>query len=347
MKGMFEETGGLSKYWHVIALSGELGRGKSIKKIIYGVPLLLWRDRQNQVFAVVDCCAHKKAPLAVSCFEKNEITCPYHGWKYNKKGLLIDIPGSPHINCSKLGGNLQALPAKEEAGLVWICPNSEKSPEQLPLSFGHEAAWSHTSLKHLFDTSEELLIENFMDATHTPLVHKGLIRGHGKKTEHHVALICSEESVLAQYAETTEKIGMGLRFLLGKNLRIKHSDEFLLPNLVKVDYFINDIHRFNAVIACNPCTTGKTEAIVRLAFNFGKWLNPLIKRVLPWLAKKVIAQDFEITSQQYANQQVFAAQKETPIDSDLMHHKVKVMRRAKIDNTKGSAPSKTAFKLYL
>jgi len=152
--------------------------------------------------------------------------------------------------------------------------------------------------------------------------------------------------LLVAYAETKEKIGVGLRFILGKDIRVKHTDAFLLPNIVKVDYYMNDVHRFTAIIACNPISDKKTEAIIRLSFNFGK-LNPIIKRVLPRLAKKVIAQDFDITKLQFDNQQVFNEQKDKPIDCDNVFHKMKKIRRAAIENSEAIRPSETAFKLYL
>lgn len=198
----------------------------------------------------------------------------------------------------------------------------------------------------MFETTEELLIENFMDATHTPFTHEGLIRGSGDKVAHQVTLSTHEKGLLVAYAETKEKIGVGLRFILGKDIRVKHTDEFLLPNIVKVDYLMNDVHRFTAIIACNPIGNEKTEAIIRLSFNFGK-LNSIIKLILPRLAKKVIAQDFEITKQQFDNQKIFNWQKDKPIDCDNVFNKMKKIRRVAIDRSESVRPSETSFKLYL
>ncbi|WP_299455376.1 Rieske 2Fe-2S domain-containing protein [uncultured Microscilla sp.] len=344
---MFENTAqGLVDHWHAVAFAQDLKKSQSLKLQLYGIPLLLWRDAEAQVFAVVDVCAHKRAPLAVTCFKQNTITCPYHGWQYHQNGQVCHIPSSPNIDLNKLNASLHTLPIQEAHGWLWLYLGKDTPPATLPLSLTAPAkGWQHIQLKKQFATSEELLIENFMDATHTPFIHRGIIRGHGAPTQHHIHLKVAPNQLLASYAETTEKIGVALQFILGKNLRVKHSDAFLLPNLVKVDYIINDVPRFTAVIACNPTSEGKTEALVKLSFRFGK-LNFLVKRALPWLARKVLAQDFDITQQQFANQKIFAQQKDKSIDSDIMHHKMRLIRRA-AQRRQTITPSETEFKLFL
>lgn len=344
---MFETTAqGLADHWHAVAFAQDLKKSQSLKIQLYGIPLLLWRDAQAQVFAVADVCAHKRAPLAVTCFKKNTITCPYHGWQYTQNGRVCHIPSSPDIDLNKLNASLHTLPLQEAEGWLWIYLGKGSPPAQLPWSLARTGkGWQHVQLKKQFATSDELLIENFMDATHTPFIHQGIIRGHGAPVQHQVHLKVTPEQLLASYAETTEKIGIALRFILGKNLRIKHSDAFLLPNLVKVDYAINDVPRFTAFIACNPIAEGKTQALVRLSFRFGK-LNFLIKQALPWIARKVLAQDFDITKQQFANQKIFAQQKDKSIDCDIMHHKMRLIRRA-AQRRETFAASETEFKLFL
>jgi phenylpropionate dioxygenase-like ring-hydroxylating dioxygenase large terminal subunit len=330
---MFKKIGGLVDYWHVIGFADELEKGKSIQRNLYGVPILLWRDNDHKVFAVADVCSHKRSPLAVSDFDINEITCPYHGWKYNQKGGLIEIPSSPHIDITKLKCALQTYLVREQDGFIWVLLHCE-APQNEPISLSNFADnhWGNVHFQAAFDTNEELLIENFMDATHTAFIHEGIIRGFGEKVKHQIHLNVDENGVLVTFAETTEKVALGLGFLLGKNLKIKHTDAFLPPNLVKVDYYINDIHRFNAFIACTPTAEGKTQAFVRLSFNF-KYFNPFIKLVLPFLAKKVIQQDDDITRKQYQNQQIFDQQTDICIDCDLIHNKMSMVRKSIINKT--------------
>jgi len=346
---MFNEIGGLKNYWHIIALSKDLPEKQSIKRKIYNVGLLIWKDAKGDIFAVVDSCKHKKSPLFVESFSTNEVVCPYHGWKYSKEGNLIVIPSSPHIDIKKLNCSLQAFKVQDEQGFIWINlnPNPKSKIELSSFLLKHEIIenWGSNILSTPFETSDELLIENFMDSTHTPFIHKGLIRGHGEKVKYKVNLSSTNHGVIAKYSETNEEVGLGLNLLLGKNLKVKHTDEFLFPNFVKVDYYINGKHHFNAFIACTPTSNGKTQAFIRLSYNF-RGFNPVIKLIIPFLAKKVIRQDQDITKLQYDNQRFNNEEKELLIDCDIMHNKVKMIRRAIINDAPIHKFS-TDFKLSL
>lgn len=329
---MFNKIGGLINYWHVIALSSELEKGKSLKRSLYQVPILLWRDKTLKIHALLDVCSHKKAPLEVCDFTQNHVLCQYHGWKYNDEGRLIDIPSSQHL-IRKMKCKVDNYPIIEQNGFVWIYIDTEKTPTSSPEILNEVSGenWKHYQTSMLFETNEELLVENFMDATHTPMVHDKLIRDNDKKTKHSITITQTSETVHVSYAETNEKIGLGLDWMLGGNLTVSHTDEFLMPNLVRVNYYINKIHRFQAFIACTPQQDGKTIAFVRLSFQF-KWFNPLIKLVIPFLAKKVLKQDYIITQKQFANMQIFKEKPDQNIDYDAMHNKVKKIRNNKINN---------------
>ncbi|CAH0997418.1 hypothetical protein EMA8858_03551 [Emticicia aquatica] len=338
---MFNKIGGLIKYWHVIALSSELKKGKSLKRNLYQIPLLIWRDEHLQIHALLDVCSHKKAPLEVCDFDKNHVLCQYHGWKYNENGHLIDIPSSQHL-VQKMKCKVDTYPIIEQNGFIWIYLDTKNesfhSPEPLLQVAGKN--WKHYQTSMIFETNEELLVENFMDATHTPMVHDKLIRDNDKKVKHSITILQTSETVHVSYAETNEKVGLGLDWMLGGNLSVSHTDEFLLPNLVRVNYYINKIHRFQAFIACTPLKDEQTIAFVRLSFQF-KWFNNLIKMLIPFLAKKVLIQDYIITQKQFANQQLFRAKPDQNIDYDAMHNKVKKIRNNKINNIESREESST------
>lgn len=72
--------------------------------------------------------------------------------------------------------HLSLIRSEEKYGFVWIYPDPI-SEEQIPACITLESSgWGHTYIQESFETTEELLIENFMDATHTPIVHNGIIR---------------------------------------------------------------------------------------------------------------------------------------------------------------------------
>lgn len=333
---------GFFNYWHIIAFTNELKPKQSIKKRLYDLPILLWRDQYSTVHAVADVCSHKKSPLEVSCFQKNELTCPYHGWRYDEQGVLMDIPSSIDLDISKLNCRLNKFEVEEIDGYIWILIGEEakSSNKDLRDQLTLIGKWESVSLHQVFKTNVEPLIDNFMDSTHTAFTHKGIIRGHGKKVKHVVNVVTSPNEVHAEFAESKEKIALGLRFIFGKNLLVKHTDSFLFPNIVKVDYYLNKIHRFNALIVCSQVSEGITQASIRLSYNF-KLLNPIVRIFLPMLARKVVAQDVEITELQYINQKAFSRQKELHSECDLIHNKVKLVRKSALEDKKINASERT------
>lgn len=319
-------------YWHIIAFADELKQKQSVKKKLYDLPILIWRDQGSAVHAVADVCSHKKSPLEISCFQKNELTCPYHGWRYDEQGDLLEIPSSIDLNLSKLNCRLQKFEVEEIDGNIWILigNKAKNGCKEISNQFTLTGKWKSISLHQVFKTNVEPLIDNFMDSTHTAFTHKGIIRGRGMKLKHAVKVVTSSQKVQAEFAESKEKIALGLRFLLGKNLMVKHTDSFLFPNIVMVDYYLNNVARFKALIVCSQVSEGITQVSIRLLYNF-KLLNPIIRIFLPILSRKVIAQDLEITELQYENQKAFSNQKEMYSECDLIHNKVKLVRKSTLE----------------
>ena len=352
---MFSEIGNLSQHWHVIGLASEVKAGQSLKRKIYGEGLLIWRDKAGQLHSILDCCAHKRTPLIVKDYKNNSIVCPYHGWEYDKAGALTHVPSSPD-HCDKLKCTLPTFTVIESDGFLWIYLADGPPANAIPsLDEFSGRAWSRTFQTMSFETTDELLIENFMDPTHTALVHDGLIRSSKNAADHEMSLTTHSTGVKVDFPEQEESVGPGARLLFGSSMKVRHTDEFLLPNLVKVTYWINGEAKFLALIACTPCeriedadetNTPCTQAFVQLRYRFG-WLNVFAKMALPLLGRKVLKQDFDITQSQFLNQQTFAGQKEHWVASDAVAKKISTVRRQTIDGVAEDQKSRSTQTLNL
>lgn len=302
---MFSSIGNLKDYWHVIALASEVKRGKSLKRRLYDRPILIWRDQNNQLHALSDVCAHQKTPLAVKDFRSNQIVCPYHGWEYDQSGALTHVPSSPSA-CEKLKCSIPSFRVVESSGFIWIYLGDGEPPNAIPDFREFERrGWGKKFRTMNFETTEELLIANFMDPTHTPLVHDGLIRSSGNSMDHQLTVTTEPNGVKVEFEEREESVGPGMRLLFGSSVKVRHWDEFLLPNFVRVTYCFNGEPRFLAFIACTPIGEmggGQTQAFVQLRYRLGP-INFLASPFLSLFANKVLKQDFEITQKQFSNMQ--------------------------------------------
>lgn len=110
-------------------------------------------------------------------------------------------------------------------------------------------------------------------------------------------------------------------------LKISHTDTFIPPNLIQVNYKINNINRFQAFIWCNQWENWKSHWFFMISYNFWIILNIWLRFIIPIIAKKVIKQDFDITQNQSNNLQYFPNIPENHIDYDLLHNKVKILKQ--------------------
>ena len=67
-------------------------------------------------------------------------------------------------------------------------------------------SWKHVYRKKIFHTSDDLLIENFMDSTHTPIVHDGIVRTNKSKTKQTISVTQKDDIITANFGETKENV---------------------------------------------------------------------------------------------------------------------------------------------
>ena len=326
---MFQKIWWFKKYWHVIALSSELNKNKLLKRKFYWIPLIILKNKENKVNVFFDFCPHKKAPLNI---KNNEIVCNYHGWKFHDNWNIKDIPSSPHLKNS-LKCSLVNIVSVEKNGFIWIYPDGKNKIEnEIPDVWEIvNKKWNNYFKHDIFETNDDLLIENFMDSTHTPIVHNWLIRTNKTKTKHSIIIKQEKESIKAIFEETYENVWLGINYFIWNKLKISHTDEFIPPNLIKVNYKINQVDRFQAFIACTSYDKNKTIWFFNVSYNFWFLCNLILKIILPYISNKVLKQDFDITKLQFENKQFFEDISDLNIDYDLLHNKVKILKN-KIKN---------------
>lgn len=322
---MFTNIWWLWDFPHIIALSSEIKKWSFIKRIFYETPLLIKRNKENNIFVFLDVCPHKRAPLNI---KNNQIYCEYHGWSFFENWEIQNIPSSPWLE-SKIKCSLHKIQSKEKYGFIWIFPNNIWEIPKIDDIF--DKKWKHIYKEKSFNTRDDLLIENFMDSTHTPIVHNWIVRADKTKTKQSIKIEKINNSIVATFSETKESVGFWINNFLKNKLQISHTDTFLPPNFVKVNYKINKIDRFQAFIACTPENSENTHWFFIISYNFWKILNFFLTLIIPIISKIVLIQDYNITKKQFENIKKFETIKENHIDYDSLHTKVKTFKN-KIKN---------------
>ncbi len=86
--------------WNYLCLEAEIPEPGCYRTTFVGeTPIIVARDQDGNVQAMINRCAHKGALLCVeACGKRESITCAYHGWSYDFKGKLIGVPFKDGVN---------------------------------------------------------------------------------------------------------------------------------------------------------------------------------------------------------------------------------------------------------
>jgi phenylpropionate dioxygenase-like ring-hydroxylating dioxygenase large terminal subunit len=159
--------------WHVVAYAPDLPEGQPRAVRLLDEDIVLWRIGAR-VHAWRDLCVHRGTRLSLGSVQGEALVCAYHGWTYNQEGNCVRFPAHP----------TQTPPAKAQATVyqaqikydwVWACLGQ---PERDVPSFPE---WDDASFRKVhcgpyhYKASGPRAIENFLDVTHFPFVHNGLL----------------------------------------------------------------------------------------------------------------------------------------------------------------------------
>ncbi|MBO0727756.1 MAG: aromatic ring-hydroxylating dioxygenase subunit alpha [Acidimicrobiaceae bacterium] len=93
-----------------------------------GTPILVTRDEQGRVRALLNMCQHRGVRVVDGgCGDgARRFTCPFHGWVYDIEGHLVGIPGAEGFDeVRREDRGLIELPAEERYGMIFAAANPE------------------------------------------------------------------------------------------------------------------------------------------------------------------------------------------------------------------------------
>lgn len=182
------ETAALFRRHPLLAALGcEIARpGDYLTLDIVGVPVLLVRDDEGSVHGLLNACRHRGARLLADTGSVGRaFACPYHGWSWDRCGILRAIPGREHFPGTVAGETrLVRFPAAERDGLVWLSLDPDGAldldtalgplgAELASFGFaGYRHRTSHVWTKRM---NWKLGVDTFLEAYHVPMLHRASI----------------------------------------------------------------------------------------------------------------------------------------------------------------------------
>jgi len=329
-KSLSERDGQLINNWYIVCLTVEVGK-KPIRRVLYDTPYVIFKDENGSLVCLEDRCLHRGAKLSEGSCKKGEIKCPYHGWTYNKEGVVTDIPseGDSFKSNYKIGRPHQF----EKDGVLWICPTNAKPSSDIPVwnfPYFNDLEWSHYFMITDFENEVTNLVENFMDVPHTVFVHSGWFRN---KTQINVpmSVITKSGRVLIEYNQKDDKIGGVMNLLLNpKKSPMVHTDEFIYPNITRVDYSFGSQYGFVINSQISPVSTLKSRVYTYIAYKLVA-LNTLAKPLVQFYTRSVIEQDVSIMKNQSDNLKLDMSPRYYSTKADAVHLAIEKLRETGVN----------------
>lgn len=149
---------------------------------------LLVRDEGGEVRGYYNVCRHRGHELVQlgACVRAGKIRCPYHGWVYDLDGALR-TPGAGEPGCAgEPLPRVALVPLRVEVwrGFVFVNVSGDAQPlrtwlgDLAPLTEAHDLGALQVAATHAYELAAnwKLLIENYHECYHCPLIHPQLCR---------------------------------------------------------------------------------------------------------------------------------------------------------------------------
>lgn len=241
-----EATLELGKFWHPIARSQDITDQPARFGLLNDFIVAFRHD--GELAAFKDMCVHRGAALSLGWVKEGKLVCPYHGWQYNTEGSCVRIPSRPESQPIPELAHAIAYRTQERYGLVWVALEEPVQPlPSFPEDCFEAEGWkSFLCYKEVWQTSAARSVENFMDFSHFPYVHPGLL-GTEEHTEIEPYKVTKTDLGLRyvfEQVEPSELYGKGgtavveyeyiieMPFFIHLKKRVKETDEVTLITLV-------------------------------------------------------------------------------------------------------------------
>lgn len=265
--------------WYVIGEINQFSTNKANKIILNNIPISVWKDNKNDFSAIYDVCPHRGASLSKGRIDENNIVCPYHTFKFNCKGRMIQTPGS---NVKRTNDNFKLktdVPYFEittkgkwvylkNTPLYEIDLNSTKRKNLWIEPEAYDSSYRCVYLNKKFNCDARTVTENSLDILHISEIHSfGNPNNPLPITDKIVKIDEGHFKIIYEYEAGDQSIP---KKIFGENKLIVEN-EFIIPHYtvarVKFGNFINTI-----VTSALPINDKETQLFVKAYRN--NWVFP-------------------------------------------------------------------------
>ena len=166
----------------MVAMTHEMPNEGDYKSIdILDTPLLLTRQKDGSVRALLNVCTHRGMTLAPEgCGNKRIFTCPYHAWSYSNDGQLRGIAEAPKFgDVPKCSRDLVQFPVYERGGLIFavLQPGTDYDFESFLGAMMDDVAakqfenWSYMGQRTMQGANWKIAYDGYLEGYHFAAAH--------------------------------------------------------------------------------------------------------------------------------------------------------------------------------
>jgi phenylpropionate dioxygenase-like ring-hydroxylating dioxygenase large terminal subunit len=293
-------------FWYVVALSDQLRPNQVLSRRVLNERLAIFRDQNGVAVALQDRCLHRSSPLSLGNVVQGNLRCPYHGWRYDAQGQVVEVPSE--VKPPRLARCAPRYATCEQDGYIYVRLAAQPDAAVLPFAMPHyqEAGWETVRVINRFQNQVVNCVENFIDIPHTAFVHPGIFRT-VQRQPIKMSVSRQQGTTIVQYQQETTNLGWYRRFLNRQGHPIQHTDRFYMPNITSVEYQMGPNRHLFITSQSVPETANITLVYTDVTYRYGFW-NKLARPLVKWTAQRIIAQDIAILNaqadviQRYGNQ---------------------------------------------
>ena len=264
--------------WYVIGTKNDFSKNIPKKVTIWNKNYVVWKNKDNEFVGLDDVCPHKGASLAGGKVCNDHIVCPYHGYEFDKDGVLDKVPGisfrpSPTYDISK-------YQVVEKHGWVYLntysdiarVDNSTGSPFTENIFVEPEVLRNDSAvfLEMDFNCYSRILSENSLDVMHIGFVHTFGNKENPAPIEQHPPKQVGPYHYKTSYLYESGDKSFAKKIFGIKDLVIEN--EFILPHTTIARVIFGE--QISTVITfALPISENKSKLFVKTYRNF--WPNQL------------------------------------------------------------------------
>ena len=310
----------VTQAWYVVCESKQL-RDKPLPITLLNTPIVVFRNREGKIGALLDRCPHRNVPLSLGNVQGEYLQCVYHGWQFDCAGACQAIP-ELFGEANAVGRRAPAFATREQDGFIWVYATPDVTPQNEPFHFPfiHKRDYTTVRQEVRAPASIHATAENALDVPHTAYLHGGLFRS-AKAKRHDIEVVIRRwpDRVEAEYVGEPRPSGLAGKILAPGGGTVKHFDRFILPSIVQVEYRLGEKSHICVSTALTPVSDFDTRLFAVTSFNLPlSRLAGLVALFLRPLALRIFQQDADMLKRQTETIQHFGGEQFVSTDVDVL-----------------------------